>query len=130
MGSVVNSDDNDGVVGVVDAEQDAVVAASGAVEAGEVVAQRLAEPVRVTSKRSGNEFDDSVDDPGWKTLKVAASWGCHLNQIRGGRVCGSVAHFGGIPCSARRSSMETVWPAAYSASAVAASSRTPARESQ
>lgn len=38
MGAVVDLDDDDGVVGVVDAHQDAVVAAPGAVEAFEVVA--------------------------------------------------------------------------------------------
>ena len=130
MGSVVDSDNDDGVVGVVDAEQDAIIAAAGAVKVCEVVAQRLAKPVGVLGERPGDEFDDGVDDPGWESLKVASSWGCDLNPVRGGRVCRSVAHFGGMPCSARRSSMETVWPAAYSVSAVATSSRTPARESQ
>ena len=41
MGSVVDSDNDDGVVGVVDAEQDAIIAAAGAVKVCEVVAQRL-----------------------------------------------------------------------------------------
>lgn len=37
VGSAVNFDDDDRVVGVVDAQQDAVVAAACAVEAGEYV---------------------------------------------------------------------------------------------
>ncbi len=81
---MVDSDDDDGVVGVVDAEQDAVVAASGAVEAGEVVAQRFAEPVRVLGEGSGDEFDDGVDDPGWEALEVAAGWGGDFDPVRGG----------------------------------------------
>ena len=80
VGTVVDSDDDDGVVGVVDAQQDPVVTAAGAVEASEVVAQRFAEPVRVLGEGSGDELDDGVDDPGWKALKVAASWGCEKER--------------------------------------------------
>lgn len=130
MGSVVDSDDDDGVVGVVDAQQDPVIAAAGAVQADEVVAQWLAEPARVAGEGSGDEFDDGVDDPRWEALEVAAGWGGDFDPVRVGRGRRLVAHFGGMPCSARRSLMDTVSPAAYSASAVATSSRTPARESQ
>ena len=128
VGAVVDFDD--GVVGVVDAQQDAVVTAACAVEAFEVVAQWLAEAVRVAGEGPGDELDDSVDDPGWKALQIAACGRCDLDAVLIGRVRGVVAHWGGMPCSARRSSRETVWPAAYSTSAAATASRMPARESQ
>lgn len=127
VGAVVYADDDDGVVGFVYAQQDAVVAAACAVKTFEVVAQRFAESVGVAGEGSGDEPDDGADDPRRKSLQVAACGGCDLDSVRVGQVRGFVAHRGGIPCSARRSSRETVWP---SASATATASRAPTRESQ
>lgn len=63
VGAVVDVDDEDGAVLFVDPEQDAVVAAAGAAEAGEIVAQRFAQPVGILRQWAGDEFDDRMHDP-------------------------------------------------------------------
>lgn len=63
VSTVVDVDNEDGAVFVVDAQQDAVVTATGAAQALELVAQRFAQPVRISCQRAGDELDDRVRDP-------------------------------------------------------------------
>jgi len=108
VGSVVDFHDDDGVVGVVDAQQDAVVATACAVETFEVVAQRFAEPVRIVGEGAGDELDDGVDDSWRESSEVAACRGRDFDVIRTGPGRRIIAHLDGMPCSARSSSREMV----------------------
>jgi hypothetical protein len=62
MGAVVDIDDQDGVVLLIDAKQDAVITAAGAAHTLELIAKRLAQPARVLRQRTADELDDRVHD--------------------------------------------------------------------
>jgi hypothetical protein len=57
-----DADDDHGVLVVVDAENDPVVASTSAAIAVQLASQRLAEPLRVVSQRTGDELDDRRGD--------------------------------------------------------------------
>lgn len=61
MGPMPDADDDHGVL-VVDAENDPVVASTSAAMAVQLASQRLAEPLRVVSQRTGDELDDRRGD--------------------------------------------------------------------
>ena len=62
MGPMPDADDDHGVLVVVDAENDPVVASTSAAMAVQLASQRLAEPLRVVSQRTGDELDDRRGD--------------------------------------------------------------------
>jgi hypothetical protein len=55
---VLDAEDHDFVLGFVDSIEDAVGAAPRGVDAGEIPAQLLADPMRVLEQGSGEELDD------------------------------------------------------------------------
>jgi len=126
VGAVVDGDDEDGVLVVIDAQQDPIVAATRASIGSQLSAERLAQPVRVVSQGAGDEFDDRRGDLVWETIEVTPRGSVDFNAVWPVRC----VHRGGSPNSSRSVSPLTVDPSAYSRSAWVTSSRILGRESQ
>ena len=62
MGPMPDADDDHGVLVLVDAENDSVVASTSAVIAVQLAPQRLTKSLGVVSQRTGDELDDRRGD--------------------------------------------------------------------
>jgi len=82
MGAMPDADDDHGVLVLVDAKHDPVVASTGTAIAAHVASERLAEPLRIASQRPGDELNDRRGDFGRQTLHVSARGTRSLNVVR------------------------------------------------
>ena len=119
MRTVVDIDDDDGVLLLVEAEKYAVVPTPRAAQSLELVTKRLAQPVWILGQRTRDELDDRVDDAARKPRQCTSRRGGDLDGV-GSRPLAS--HRGGRPYAPRRSSSDVVVPAVYSLSASATAS--------
>ena len=79
---MVDPDNQYDTLGVIDTDEYAVVTATGASVTLELIDERLTQPRRLVSERSGDEFNDCRRDLGGQSVQSTRSLTGDLDEVR------------------------------------------------